>query len=213
MRYPATTTTARPGADHASAHGTATAARTGRRCHRDVRDVTSGRGAGNVGDRARPAAPGAGSSGVRLTAFGALLAVFVPTLLGGLLDGVFTPGYGACTAVGFVFGCLAAAARARTEALLALAVSTPLLFVAGVAAAETLRSWGSGNWFRNEVVAITMALAGNAVWIVAAAAATGLIALTRSYTARRTAPSNARPVHQQSGRHDHPRRGPPPRAR
>lgn len=164
---------------------------------------TGGGNAERHPQRAGPAAPRARSPGVRLTAFGALLSVFVSTFLGGLLDGVFTPGYGALTAVGFVLGCVTAAARARTGALLVLTVSPPLVFVAGVTAAETVRSWGSGHWFRDAGIAVTTALAGNAFWAVAGTAATALIALARGYAARRAV--HTRSARQSTGRANPPR--------
>lgn len=160
----------------------------------------------NGGNRAQPTVRQAGASGLRLTAFGALLVVLVPTVLGGLLDGVFTAGYGALTAAGFVVGCLVAAARTRPRDLLALAVTPPLLFVTGVALAETVRSWGSGDWFRNHVVAVTTALAGDAFWVVSATAATALVALARSHAARRVPAGNSRPSRQSPLRWTTPRR-------
>lgn len=127
---------------------------------------------------------GGESASLRLTWPGALLVALVPTVLGGLLDGVFGVGYGSLTGIGFVVGCVVAALGVRTRDLVALAVTPPLVFAVGVTLVETLRSWGTGNWVRNEIIALTMALAGDARWVAAGTVATVLIAAGRSLYAR-----------------------------
>lgn len=134
-----------------------------------------------------PATRTAPASGLQLTAPGAILVIVVPTVLGGLLDGLFSSGYGILTGLAFTGGCLVAAVKTRPCDLLLLAVVPPVLFVAAVAIAETIRSWGSGGWLRNEVVAVTIALAGDAFWIVAGTVATTLLAAAR-WSARRPHP-------------------------
>ena len=129
-------------------------------------------------DRRLPSAPST-LRGVRLTAPGAVLLVFVATVAGGLLDSLFGVGYGVLTGLSFATASVVAALKMRPSDLTILAVTPPLLFVAGVAVAETLRSLGTDSWFRNEVVAITAALAGDALWIVIGTGAVLVIALAR----------------------------------
>lgn len=155
-------------------------------------------------------APGGEPATLRLTWPGALLVALVPTVLGGLLDGVFGVGYGNLTRIGFVAGCVVAALRVRTRDLAPLAVTPPLVFVVGVTVVETVRSWG-GNWVRNEVVAVTMALAGAPRWVAAGTVATVLIAggrtllprFSRRRAGRRRQPRN--PAGQQSASDATPR--------
>ncbi len=116
---------------------------------------------------------------LRLTAPGALLVALVPTVLGALADVASGVGYGALTGVGFAGGCVAAALRVRRRDLVAVAVCPPLVFVAGVALAEGLRSWGTDSWIRNEVVALTAALSGEALWVAVGTVATVLVAAGR----------------------------------
>lgn len=128
--------------------------------------------------------------GLHLTAPGAVLVILVPTVLGGLLDGLFSSGYGILTGLTFTAGCLAAALKTRPRDLLLVAVAPPVLFVAAVAIAETIRSWSSDGWLRNEVVAITIALAGDAFWIVAGTVITAVLAAAR-WSARKPHPRAA----------------------
>lgn len=116
---------------------------------------------------------------VRLTAAGAVLIIVVATFVGGLLDSVFGVGYGFATGACFVVACVGTAVTIRDSDIVTLAVTPPLLFTIGLAAAETVRSWGSGNWLRNEAVALSMGLAGNALWLVAGTLAMALIAFGR----------------------------------
>lgn len=132
--------------------------------------------------RSASRAPGSGAAGPRLTGLGALLVVLVPAVLGGLLDGLFGSGYGVLIGVGFTGGCVYAAVKTRTRDLPAVMVTPPLLFVVAVGIAETVRSWGSDSWFRNQVVAVTVALAGDAFWIVAGTGAALVIAAVRWFS-------------------------------
>lgn len=130
---------------------------------------------------------------IRLTAPGAMLLILVPTVLGGLLDGLFGVGYGILTGLGFLAGCVVAVLKTRPRDLAPLAVTPPLLFVAGVAIAETLRSLGTDSWLRNQVVAITTALAANALWIAIGTGAVLIVALSRGpLRASETRTSHAR---------------------
>lgn len=122
---------------------------------------------------------GVRTPGVTLTALGGLLVVLIPTVLAGLFDAAVTVGYGAVTGFVFLVGCVVAAARTRTRDLALLAASPPWLFALGVVLAETVRTWGTGNWVRQDMLAVVTALSGNALWIAAGALAAAIICTTR----------------------------------
>lgn len=128
----------------------------------------------------RPA--GNGAAQPRLTGLGAVLVVLVPAVLGALLDGLFGSGYGILTGIGFAAGCFCAAIKTRTRDLPIVMVTPPLLFVVAVGIAETVRSWGGDSWLRDQVVAVTIALAGDAFWIIASTGATVVIAAVRWFS-------------------------------
>src|SRR3712207_6117665 len=81
---------------------------------------------------------GTARAGVRLTARGAIVMLFVVTLLGRFLP---LP----LSGLAFVAGCVAAVLLALPRDLLPLVVTPPLVFFAATALVELVRSLGAGS--------------------------------------------------------------------
>ncbi|MGH3321832.1 MAG: DUF6542 domain-containing protein [Streptosporangiaceae bacterium] len=119
------------------------------------------------------------AAAIALTAPGGVAAIVVPTLFGTLVDGLWHGGIGAATGVGFVIGCAFAAVKTRRRDLATIAITPPMLFACVVVVAETFAWWGSGNWIRHEVLALTTALATDAPWLLLGTLAAVVIGLPR----------------------------------
>lgn len=157
--------------------------RSGRRRAAPRRAAGRGRALGRPRAASRrtrsPEATSAETSTTRLTAAGAFLTVLGCTLTGALLDGLFGAGFGVATWAGFVAGCVTATVKVRPRHLLALVITTPMLFLVALLIGQTIRVWGSSSWLRTELIGLATALSEGAPWLFAGTAAVVLIAWAR----------------------------------
>lgn len=103
---------------------------------------------------------GTGRAGLRLTARGAIVMLFVITLVG--LP--FLPG------PAFVAACLAAVLLVRPRDLLPLVVTPPLVFFAAAVVVELVRALGSGSMLQTFGLGMFTALSSGAPWLFASSA-------------------------------------------
>jgi hypothetical protein len=118
---------------------------------------------------------------VKLTGRGAILTLFVLTLVS-LLLAAWT-GWGMLADVAFICGCGVVTYYTRTSGLRGLVVSPPLLFLAACVCAEVLTA--SGAFTAAEGTLVT--LGTSAPWLFIGTALTVVVALGRGYR-----PSNPR---------------------
>ncbi|WP_327047880.1 hypothetical protein OG320_08390 [Microbispora sp. NBC_01189] len=104
---------------------------------------------------------GTGRAGLRLTARGAIVMLFVITVVG-LLPKLPGPA--------FVAGCLAAVLLVRPRDLLPLVVTPPLVFFLAALLVELLRSLGSGSMLPTFGLGIFTTLSSAAPWLFAGSA-------------------------------------------
>ncbi|WP_433497969.1 DUF6542 domain-containing protein [Sphaerimonospora sp. CA-214678] len=117
---------------------------------------------------------GADRAGLKLTARGAIVLLFVITLVG---QAVLPSG------LGFVAGCLAAALLVRPRDLLPLVVTPPLVFFVAALLVEGVGSLVSGSIPRTLGVGLFTALSSGAPWLFAGTALTLVIAWRRGLPA------------------------------
>ncbi len=98
---------------------------------------------------------GTGRAGLRLTARGAIVMLFVITLVGM----PFLPG------PAFVAGCLAAVLLVRPRDLLPLVVTPPLVFFAAALLVELVRALSSGSMLQTFGLGMFTALSSGAPWL------------------------------------------------
>ncbi|WP_182899941.1 DUF6542 domain-containing protein [Microbispora sp. H10830] len=98
---------------------------------------------------------GTGRAGVRLTARGAIVMLFVITLVGM----PFLPG------PAFVAGCLAAVLLVRPRDLLPLVVTPPLVFFVAALLVELVRALRSGSMLQTFGLGMFTALSSGAPWL------------------------------------------------
>ncbi|MEU7688997.1 hypothetical protein FLW53_27820 [Microbispora sp. SCL1-1] len=98
---------------------------------------------------------GTGRAGLRLTARGAIVMLFVITLVGM----PFLPG------PAFVAGCLAAVLLVRPRDLLPLVVTPPLVFFAAALLVELVRALGSASTLPTFGLGMFTALSSGAPWL------------------------------------------------
>ncbi|MEU7888362.1 DUF6542 domain-containing protein [Microbispora bryophytorum] len=98
---------------------------------------------------------GTGRAGVRLTARGAIVMLFVITLAGM----PFLPG------PAFVAGCLAAVLLVRPRDLLPLVVTPPLVFFVAALLVELMRALSSGSMLQTFGLGMFTALSSGAPWL------------------------------------------------
>ncbi|MEU8273315.1 DUF6542 domain-containing protein [Microbispora bryophytorum] len=98
---------------------------------------------------------GTGRAGVRLTARGAIVMLFVITLVGM----PFLPG------PAFVAGCLAAVLLVRPRDLLPLVVTPPLVFFVAALLVELMRALSSGSMLQTFGLGMFTALSSGAPWL------------------------------------------------
>ncbi|MEU6427449.1 DUF6542 domain-containing protein [Microbispora sp. NPDC046973] len=98
---------------------------------------------------------GTGRAGLRLTARGAIVMLFVITLVGM----PFLPG------PAFVAGCLAAALLVRPRDLLPLVVTPPLVFFVAALLVELVRALSSGSMLQTFGLGMFTALSSGAPWL------------------------------------------------
>jgi hypothetical protein len=98
---------------------------------------------------------GTDRTGLRLTARGAIVLLFVITLLGQ----AFLPG------PAFVAGCLAAVLLVQPRDLLPLVVTPPLVFFVATLLAEVVRSLGAGSMLQTLGLGLFTALSSGAPWL------------------------------------------------
>ncbi|WP_169948694.1 DUF6542 domain-containing protein [Microbispora sp. H11081] len=98
---------------------------------------------------------GTGRAGLRLTARGAIVMLFVITVVGM----PFLPG------PAFVAGCLAAALLVRPRDLLPLVVTPPLVFFTAALMVELVRALGSGSALKAFGLGMFTALSSGAPWL------------------------------------------------
>ncbi|MFI7032929.1 DUF6542 domain-containing protein [Microbispora rosea] len=103
---------------------------------------------------------GTGRAGLRLTARGAIVMLFVITLVGM----PFLPG------PAFVAGCLAAVLLVRPRDLLPLVVTPPLVFFAAALLVELLRALRSASMLQTFGLGMFTALSSGAPWLFLGAA-------------------------------------------
>ncbi|GLW26530.1 hypothetical protein Mame01_65720 [Microbispora amethystogenes] len=104
---------------------------------------------------------GTGRAGLRLTARGAIVMLFVITVVG-LLPKLPGPA--------FVAGCLAAVLLVRPRDLLPLVVTPPLVFFLAALLVELLRSLGSGSMLPTFGLGMFTTLSSAAPWLFAGSA-------------------------------------------
>lgn len=98
---------------------------------------------------------GTGRAGLRLTARGAIVMLFVITLVGmPLLPGL-----------AFVAGCLAAALLVRPRDLLPLVVTPPLVFFCAALVAELIGALGSDSMLQTLALGMFTTLSSSAPWL------------------------------------------------
>lgn len=117
---------------------------------------------------------GAERAGLKLTARGAIVLLFVITVVG---QAVLPSG------LGFVIGCLAAALLVRPRDLLAHVVTPPLVFFVAALLVEGIGSLFSGSVSRTLGVGLFTALSSGAPWLFAGTALTLVIAWRRGLPA------------------------------
>ncbi|GGO17758.1 DUF6542 domain-containing protein [Microbispora bryophytorum] len=98
---------------------------------------------------------GTGRAGVRLTARGAIVMLFVITLVGM----PFLPG------PAFVAGCIAAVLLVRPRDLLPLVVTPPLVFFVAALLVELMRALSSGSMLQTFGLGMFTALSSGAPWL------------------------------------------------
>ncbi len=98
---------------------------------------------------------GTGRAGLRLTARGAIVMLFVITLVGM----PFLPG------PAFVAGCLAAVLLVRPRDLLPLVVTPPLVFFVAALLVELVRALSSGSMLQTFGLGMFTALSSGAPWL------------------------------------------------
>lgn len=113
---------------------------------------------------------GAGRPGLRLTARGAIVLLFLITLLG---QAVLPSG------PGFVAGCLVAVLLVRPRDLLAFAVTPPLVFFVAALLVEAAQSLGSDSVPQALGLGLFTALSSGAPWLFGGSALTLVIAWRR----------------------------------
>ncbi|RJL33368.1 DUF6542 domain-containing protein [Bailinhaonella thermotolerans] len=115
--------------------------------------------------------------GVRLTARGAILALFAVTVLGRI--GAALLAWPEVAGAAFVLACLATAVLVRKRDLLALVVSPPLVFFVATLVSELVRAFGSSSFARGLGIGMFSAMSGGAPWLFAGSVLVLGIALAR----------------------------------
>lgn len=128
---------------------------------------------------------GAGRAGLRVTARGAIVLLFLITLLG---QAVLPSG------PGFVAGCLAAVLLVQPRDLLPFVVNPPLVFFLATFLVEAVRSLGSDSVPQALGLGLFTALSSGAPWLFGGSALTLVIAW------RRGLPDNIRELRGAAGR-------------
>ncbi|MFI6795542.1 DUF6542 domain-containing protein [Streptosporangium canum] len=103
------------------------------------------------------------STGIRLTARGAVASVLVFTLLGSLLQALL--GLPALIGLMFVAGCGAAVALVNRRDLLSLVVSPPLVFFTATLIAEAVRALGATSPIQALGLGMLTKLSAGAPWL------------------------------------------------